>query len=87
MADRDYRLPGVGRSASGVPAPVEITDKGYRIGPASYAVSRLAWSARAVVSRLTEEGWSRQAPLYSTSAAKCLTRDEADRHALDVARA
>jgi hypothetical protein len=69
------------------PSPEEITYKGYRIEPESYAVSQMAWSPRVVVSRRTEEGWSRQAPLYSTSAAKFVTRDEADRHALDVARA
>jgi hypothetical protein len=69
------------------PPSEEITYKGYRIEPESYAVSHTAWSPRVVVSLWIEKRWSRQAPLYSTSAVKFPTRDEADRHALDVARA
>ena len=65
----------------------EITYKGYRIEPESYHVNSTAWSARAVVSVRTEGLWSRQAPLYSTNTARFPTRDEADRCALDVARA
>lgn len=65
----------------------EITYKGYRIEPGSYSVTSSAWSPRAVVSLRTDEGWSRRTPLYSTNAAKFPTRDEANRRALDVARA
>jgi hypothetical protein len=65
----------------------EITYRGYRIEPESYHVNSTAWSARAVVSVKTEDGWTRQAPLYSRNTARFSTRDEADRCALDVARA
>jgi hypothetical protein len=65
----------------------EIIYKGHRIEPESYAVHSSAWSPRVVVSLRIEKGWSRGAPLYSTSAARFPTRDEADRQAVDVARA
>lgn len=64
-----------------------ITYKGYRVEPGSYCVSTGAWFPRVVVSLRTEDGSSRRTPLYATNAAKWPTRDEADRHALDVARA
>jgi hypothetical protein len=70
----------------GLPAG-EIMYKGHRIEPASYCVNATAWSPRAVVSVRTEDGWSRQAPLYATDTARFPTRDDADRRALDVARA
>jgi hypothetical protein len=77
------------------PAPVfpqalaaeEITYKGYRIEPESYSVNSTTWSARAVVSVKTVHGWSRQTPLYSSNTTRFPTRDEADRCALEVARA
>ena len=65
----------------------EITYKGYRIEPGSYCISTGAWFPRVVVSLKTEDGSARRTPLYSTDATKCPTRDEADRRALDVARA
>jgi hypothetical protein len=65
----------------------EITYKGYRIEVASYGVSSTTWSPRAVVSVRSEDAWSRLAPLYATNTARFPTRDEADRCALDVARA
>jgi len=64
-----------------------MTYKGYRIEPESYYVNSTAWSARAVVSTKTADGWLRQAPLYSTNTARFLTREEADRCAVEVARA
>jgi hypothetical protein len=64
-----------------------ITYKGYRVEPASYCVSTGAWSPRVVVSLKTEDGSSPRTPLYATNAARWPTRDEADRRALDVARA
>jgi hypothetical protein len=71
------------------PDPVvdEIMYKGYRIEPESYYVTNTTWSPRAVVSLKTDDGWSRQTPLYSTRTTRFPTRDEADRCALDVARA
>jgi len=65
----------------------EITHKGRRIEPASYCVNGTSWSPRAVVSVRTDDGWSRGTPLYATNTTKFPTRDEADRCALDVARA
>jgi hypothetical protein len=65
----------------------EITYKGYRVEPASYCVSTGAWSPRVVVSLKTEDGSSPRTPLYATNTARWPTRDEADRRALDVARA
>jgi len=79
--------PPAGHVPPPVPAVSEITYKGYRIEPESYYVNNTSWSPRAVVSRKTDEGWSRQAPLYSTKTTRFATRDEADRSALDVARA
>ena len=70
-----------------VPAVTEITYRGYRIEPESYYVNSTSWSPRAVVSRKTDDGWSRQTPLYSTKTTRFVTRDEADRCAIDVARA
>lgn len=69
------------------PLSDEITYKGYRIEPGSYSVNSSAWSPRVVVSLKTDEGASARIPLYSTSTAKFPTRGEADRRALDVARA
>lgn len=69
------------------PTSEEITYKGYRIEPASYGVSSTTWSPRAVVSVRTDDNWSRMTPLYATNTARFPTRDEADRCALDVARA
>jgi hypothetical protein len=66
---------------------LELTYKGYRIEPESYAVNSVTWSPRVVVSVRHEGGWARQSPLYSTNAARFPTRDEADRSAVDVARA
>jgi hypothetical protein len=74
-------------AARETPPSDEITYKGYRIEPGSYAVNGSAWSPRVVVSSRTDKGWARRAPMYSTSAVKFPTRDEADRSALDVARA
>ena len=67
--------------------PEEITYKGYRIEPGSYGVNTATWSPRAVISVKIDEIWSRMAPLYATNTARFPTRDEADRCALDVARA
>lgn len=75
-------------TAAGEGQPVdEITYKGYRIEPESYSVKSTVWSPRVVVSQRTQEGWSRLTPLYSTDTARFPTRSEADRRALDVARA
>lgn len=84
------------RSALGLPEPVtgpsvaqlaeETTYKGHHIEMGSYSVGA-AWSPRAVVSVKTEDGAWRRTPLYATSSAKFPTRHEADRSALDVARA
>jgi hypothetical protein len=68
------------------PPPTEITYKGYRIEPASYAVNSTAWSPRVVVSLRNDEGTWQRTPVYSTNTAKFPTRDEADRRSLDVAR-
>jgi len=65
----------------------EIAYKGYRVEPGSYAVSNGAWSPRVVVSLKAADGSSQRTPLYATSAARFPTREEADRRALDVARA
>src|SRR3989442_3156258 len=64
-----------------------MTYKGSRVEPASYCVSTGAWSPRVVVSLWTEDRSSPRTPLYATNAARWPTRDEADRCALDVARA
>jgi hypothetical protein len=69
------------------PSTGEITYKGYRIEPASYGVSSTTWSPRAVISVRTDDRWSRLTPLYATNTARFPTRDEADRCAVDVARA
>ena len=60
--------------------------KGYQVEAGSYSVGA-AWSPRAVVSVRTPDGAWRRTPLYATSSAKFATRHEADRSALDVARA
>jgi hypothetical protein len=65
----------------------ELTYRGYRIEPGSYSVNSVSWSPRVVVSLKTDAGGSPKIPLYATSTARFPTRDEADRHALDVARA
>ena len=67
--------------------PSDIIYKGYRVEPGSYCVGHGGWSPRVVVSLKTEEGAWRATPLYATSSAKWPTRDEADRRALDVAKA
>jgi hypothetical protein len=65
----------------------EATYRGYRIEPESYAVNSGGWSPRVVVSVRHDGGWARQPALYSTHSARFPSRDEADRTALDVARA
>jgi hypothetical protein len=65
----------------------EITYRGYRIEPESYAVHTNAWAPRVVVSLGTAGSGPQRTPLYSPKTATYLTRDEADHHALDVARA
>lgn len=64
----------------------EMVYKGHRIELGSYSVGNVAWSPRAVVSVRTADGW-RRTPLYATSSARFPTRHEADRSALDVAKA
>jgi hypothetical protein len=66
--------------------PDETLYKGHRIELGSYSVGNVAWSPRAVVSVRTADGW-RKTPLYATSSARFPTRHEADRSALDVAKA
>lgn len=73
-------------SPTGRPADVTVY-KGYRIEPASYGVNTATWSPRVVISVQTDGVWSRLAPVYSSNATRFPTRDEADRCALDVARA
>ncbi|MBI3636721.1 MAG: hypothetical protein HY216_11025 [Candidatus Rokubacteria bacterium] len=70
-----------------VSLPEMIVYKGYRIEPESYSVNSTAWSPRVVVSLSNAAGGSRKTPLYATSAAKFSSREEADRQALDVAKA
>ena len=70
-----------------VSPPSDVTYRGYRIEPASYYVNGTAWSPRVIVSAPTDGGWSPRAPLYSPSTVKFPTCAEADRRALDVARA
>jgi hypothetical protein len=65
----------------------EITYKGYRIEPASYCVNSTAWSPRVIVSVKADGGWLPRAPLYASNAARFPTRPDADRSALDIARA
>jgi hypothetical protein len=83
--------PTVTSSAPAIPVPVavseEITYRGYRIEPGSYAVNSIAWSPRAVVSTRADGSWARGTPLYSPNTARFPTRDEADRRALEVAKA
>ena len=82
------------RSLGGVALPVptvaqlseEMMYKGHQIEAGSYSVGA-AWSPRAVVSVKTDDGAWRRTPLYATSSAKFPTRHEADRSALDVAKA
>jgi hypothetical protein len=73
-------------SAAGVSSD-EITYRGYRIEPASYGVNSGTWSPRVVISVRDDDRWSRLTPLYATNAARFLTRQDADKCALDVARA
>jgi hypothetical protein len=89
VARRVLRRPPTIVSPVSPAAPIsdEVTYKGYRIEVASYGVSSTTWSPRAVVSVRTEDNWSRLSPLYATNTARFPTRDEADRCALDVARA
>jgi hypothetical protein len=72
---------------AGAPVSDEITYKGYRIQLESYAVHAGAWSPRVVVSPKSVAGWEPGSPLYATNTARYSTRDEANRRALDVARA
>ena len=80
-----------GSAATNAPAPEplsdEITYRGYRIEPGSYSVNSIAWSPRVVVSMRADGGWVRGTPLYSPNATRFPTRDEADRRALEVAKA
>ena len=69
------------------PAPDEITYRGYRIEPESYSINRTAWSPRVIVSTRIDGGWGRAMPLYSSRAVRYPTREEADRCALEVAKA
>lgn len=81
----------IGPVAAAVPpqaqARSEITYRGYRIEPESYAIHANAWAPRVVVSRGTAEGEPQRTPLYSPRTATYPTRDEADQHALNVAQA
>lgn len=61
--------------------------KGHQIEAGSYSVGSVAWSPRAVVSVRSDDGGWRRTPLYSPSSARFHTQHEADRHAIDVARA
>jgi hypothetical protein len=85
IADRDSPVGAVPPVAPRVDD--DIVYKGYRVEPGSYVVGHGVWSPRAVVSWKTAEGSWQRTPLYATSSAKFPTRDEADRRALDVARA
>lgn len=69
------------------PAPDEITYRGYRIEPESYSTTRTAWSPRVVVSMRVDGGWGQAMPLYSSRAVRFPSREEADRCALEVAKA
>ena len=69
------------------PPAGEITYKGYRIEPESYSINTTAWSPRVVVSTRIDGRWAREQPLYSPNAVRFPTRDEADRRALEVAKA
>jgi hypothetical protein len=61
--------------------------KGHEIEAGSYSVGSTAWSPRAVVSVKSVDGAWQRTPLYATSSARFPTRHEADRRAIDVARA
>ena len=79
---------GSDTTAPAPPAPplsTEIIYKGYRVEPGSYSVGGSAWSPRVVVSTKTETGAWRPMPLYATSSVRFLSRDLADRRALEVA--
>ena len=88
---RRVTRPIVTSAAPALPAPAplpdEITYRGYRIEPGSYAVNSIAWSPRVVVSTRADGSWVRGTPLYSPNAVRFPTRDEADRRALEVAKA
>jgi hypothetical protein len=82
----------VGSTAPAPPPPVvqlpdELMYKGHQIEAGSYSVGSAAWSPRAVVSVKTGDGAWQRTPLYATSSARFLTRHEADRSALAVAKA
>jgi len=64
-----------------------IMYKGHQIEAGSYCVGSVSWSPRAVVSVKSAEGGWQRTPLYATSSAKFHTQQEADRQAMDVARA
>ena len=70
-----------------IPLAEETIHKGRRIELGSYSVGNVSWSPRAVVSIKNAEGAWQRTPLYATSSAKFPTRQEADRRALDVAKA
>ncbi len=88
---RRVTRPIVTTSAPPIPAQAalsdEITYRGYRIEPGSYAVNSIGWSPRVVVSRRADGSWVRGTPIYSPNTARFPTRDEADRRALEVAKA
>jgi hypothetical protein len=69
------------------PLSEETMHKGRRIELGSYSVGNVSWSPRAVVSVKNADGAWQRTPLYATSSAKFPTRQEADRRALDVAKA
>jgi hypothetical protein len=69
------------------PVDQVITYKGYEIEARSYSVGSVSWSPRAVVSLRTVDGAWQRTPLYSTNSARFPTQSEADRQALDVAKA
>jgi hypothetical protein len=74
---------------SPVVQPVEqaMMYKGHQIEAGSYCVRSVAWSPRAIVSVMSAEGAWQRTPLYSTSSARFPTQHEADRCAIDIARA
>ncbi|HET9489827.1 MAG TPA: hypothetical protein VFR64_08750 [Methylomirabilota bacterium] len=67
--------------------PDEITYRGYRIQPESYSINRTAWSPRVVVSMRIDGHWAQAMPLYSPRVVRFSSREEADRCALEVAKA
>ena len=84
-------MPTLGGVPPGPPVaqPVDqpMMYKGHQIEPGSYCVGSVAWSPRAVVSVKSVDGAWQRTPLYATSSARFSTQHEADRRAIDVARA